>query len=116
MLFRSYKVIKLKHECIVGELAIFNNGGSFEYMPIDMVGTCESEAPTALAMCHERSMTFMGITRHLVLLCHFVEIRSGHMFVNDEDLEKNEQHKSLPTTRVTCNTKSFLNILYIFSA
>ena len=84
------EVIKLKYEDVVGDLAVFSIVGSFECLPIDMLGKYESESPTALGMWHERAMSFMDPTRHSLLLAHASGVRSGHKFLNVEYLVKSK--------------------------
>ena len=64
------EIINLRCEDIVCELAVFNVNGSFEFVHIDVLGKEEEEAPTILATWHERTMTFMDLTRHVLLLSH----------------------------------------------
>ena len=57
-------------------------------MPLDVLGKEEDEAPTALATWHERTMPFVDLTRHMLLLSHVTGLRSGCIFANVENLKK----------------------------
>ena len=68
LFLRGDEIIKSRHDDIVSELAVFNVNGSLECMTMNVLGKEEEEAPTTLAMWHERAMPFMDLTRHVLLL------------------------------------------------
>ena len=95
LFLRGGEIIKLKHEDIVGKLAVYNSNDAIECLPIDILGKEEDEALSALAIWSERELPHLDLMRHFMLLSSVIGVNSGHMFVNVIDLEVATNDNSL---------------------
>ena len=77
-------------------------------MPIGMLDKEESEMITSLDAWREKVMQFVDLTQYSLLLPHIAGVKSGHIFVNVEDLQKSTTTDSIIHNDDHVKCKTFL--------